>query len=364
MSISSIRFNESDKPDFFRVLRKRVDNYFTENKVNKHANVNMVIKTIFMLALYFSPLILMLTGVVTSLGWSIVMWSIMGLGMSGIGLSIMHDANHGAYSANPRVNRAMGFVLNFIGGYHVNWKIQHNVLHHSFTNIQGYDEDIEKAGIIRFSPDQPKKKIFKFQLLYAPFLYAILTLYWALFKDYEQLISYHKRGLLKTQGVTFKQGLFRIILYKSIYFFTILALPIMLTDFAWYQVVLGFVLMQAISGLILALVFQSAHVLEETDFFLPDENGSVENSWAIHQMRTTSNFARGNVPLTWFIGGLNHQVEHHLFPTICHVHYPAIAHIVKETAEEFDVPYHEHKTFTGAIMSHFRMLRALGAGTV
>lgn len=364
MSVTSIRFNDTDKPEFFKDLKKRVDAYFTENKLSKHGGISMAVKSAFMLLLYFAPLVLILVGVCDSFGLSILMWTIMGFGMSGIGLSIMHDANHGAYSSKPWVNNLMGFVLNFIGGYHVNWKIQHNVLHHSFTNIQGYDEDIDKEGIIRFSPDQPKKKFFRFQLFYSPLLYAVLTLYWVTAKDYVQLISYNRRGLLKTQGVSFGGALVRIVSYKLIYFFVTIFLPIYFTDLLWYQVLLGWLIMQMISGLILALVFQSAHVLEETHFVPKPENGEVANSWAIHQLRTTANFAVGNIPLTWFIGGLNHQVEHHLFPTICHVHYPALAKIVKQTASEYDVPYHEHRTFTGAIISHFKMLNALGTGKV
>lgn len=364
MGAKSVRFNETDNLEFFKSVKSRVDNYFSENKISKHADYRMWVKSAFMLALYFTPLVLMLTGVMDSFGWSILAWSIMGFGMSGIGLAVMHDANHGAYSSNPKINDMMGFVLNFIGGYPVNWKIQHNVLHHSFTNIEGFDEDIEKAGIIRFSPTQEKKKVFRYQLLYAPFLYSILTLYWATVKDYEQLASYHKRGLLKTQGVSFGGALLRIILFKMIYFFVTVVSVILFTDLLWYEVILGFVIMQMIAGLVLALVFQSAHVIEETEFFVPSEDLRVENSWAIHQMKTTANFAVGNKGLTWYLGGLNHQVEHHLFPTICHIHYPEISKIVKATAQEFDVPYHEHKTFSGAIASHFKLLRDLGSGKI
>ena len=362
--MQSIRFNESNNKEFFQELKRNVDNYFTENKISKHGDYRMIVKTIFMLTLYLAPLTMLISGITDSFGISLILWSVMGLGMAGIGLSVMHDANHGAYSDSPFMNKLMGFVLNLIGGYHINWKIQHNVLHHSFTNIHGMDEDIDKNGIIRFSPTQPKKKFFKFQLLYAPILYSILTLFWCTVKDYEQLYNYNKRGLLKSQGVTFMQALTRIVLYKVVYFFVTIGLMIILTDLLWYEVLLGFVLMHLICGLILALVFQSAHVLEETEFFEPSEENTVENSWAIHQMRTTANFANGNRPLTWFIGGLNHQVEHHLFPTICHIHYPEISKIVRKTAKKYNVPYNEHRTFMAAIASHFRMLAALGAGRI
>lgn len=324
--------------------------------------MQMVIKSVFMFAIYFVPFILMVTGVVTNTYAVLAMWIVMGVGVAGIGLAVMHDANHGTYSKNQSLNKFMCISLTYLGGYHVNWRIQHNVLHHTFTNIDGLDEDIEKKGIIRFSPNQESRSVFKFQVLYAPLLYSILTLYWVTYKDFDQLVSYHKRDLLKTQKLTFKKALFRIIVIKILYYGIIMGLPIYL-GMPWWLALVGFLIMHAVGGLILALVFQSAHVLTTTEFAIPKDS-SVENSWAIHQMRTTSNFALGNVPLTWFLGGLNHQVEHHLFPNICHVHYPALSKIVKETAEEFDIPYLQQKTFAGAISNHFRFLHRLGVNSL
>jgi len=361
MQKTYLRFNEKDRPEFYKTLNKRVNQYFSQNNISKYGNYQMILKSIFMFAVYFTPFVLMVTGVVTSTWGILAMWFVMGCGVAGIGLSVMHDANHGSYSKNSGLNKFMSFSLNYLGGYHMNWRIQHNVLHHTFTNVDGYDEDIEKKGIIRFSPNQERKGLFRFQVLYAPVLYAILTLYWVTVKDFDQLMSYHKRDLLKTQKLTFGKALFRIIILKILYYGIIIGLPIAI-GMPWWLVVIGFLLMHAVGGLILALVFQSAHVLESTEFSVPKDS-SLENNWAIHQMKTTSNFAVGNMPLTWFLGGLNHQVEHHLFPNICHVHYPALSKIVKDTAKEFDVPYLEHRTFVGAIANHFKFLHRLGVGT-
>ena len=357
----AVKFNTQDQPEFYKILRKRVNEYFTNNNISKHANVNMVCKTIFMLCLYFIPLVLMLTGIVSSFWGVLSMWIIMGFGMSGIGLSIMHDANHGSYSSNPMVNRIIGYVINFIGGYHANWKIQHNVLHHSFTNIDGHDEDIDK-GVIRFSPNQERKKIFKYQIFYAPFLYGILSIYWLIGKDFEQLIRYKRKKLLASQNLTFGKALISIVFNKTWYIILTIILPIMLIDLPWQQIILGFLLMHFICGLLLALIFQSAHVIEDTEFFIPDKEGCVENNWAIHQMRTTANFANDSKIFSWLIGGLNYQIEHHLFPNICHVHYRGISKIVKQTAQEFNVPYIHHKTFYAALKSHFTLLNDLGTG--
>lgn len=362
MNLSTVRFNKNDRPAFFRELRRRVNQYFEDEQIDRHANVQMAVKTVFMVALYVAPLAMLLFGGLQSAALIVLLWAVMGLGMAGIGLCVMHDANHGAYSANPKVNQALGGLINLVGGYHTNWKIQHNVLHHSYTNVHDFDEDIKK-GVMRFSPDQPARRGFYYQAFYAPFLYGLMTLVWVFVKDYVQLFDYHKRGLLKAQGQSFARTLAVILFHKGWYLAITLALPIVILPFAWWQTLLCFLMMHFICGLILALVFQPAHVIEETHFFKVDEEGSVENSWAVHQLMTTSNFANGNRLLSWCLGGLNYQVEHHLFPGICHIHYPQIAKIVKATAREYGLPYHEHPTFTGAIKSHFRLLHKLGTDT-
>jgi linoleoyl-CoA desaturase len=321
----------------------------------------MKIKTIFMICLYFTPFILMLTGVVTSLWAIMLMWAIMGLGMSGIGLSIMHDANHGSYSKNDKVNRRIGWIIHFIGGYRENWKIQHNVLHHSFTNIDHFDEDID-SGAFRLAPSQKRYWFHNLQLFYAPILYGFMTIYWSIGKDFEQIFRYNKKHLLEGQGLTLKKALAQVIFNKVWYFALFLVLPILILDLAWWQTLLGYLMMHFICGSLLAYVFQCAHVLKETEFYEAKSNDSMENNWAIHQMKTTANFANKSKWLTWLIGGLNYQVEHHLFPNICHVHYPHIAKIVKETAAEFKVPYYHHKTFFGALKSHFSVVYQLGTG--
>lgn len=362
MSAPVVKYNGKDQPEFFKELHKRVNHYFKENNISKHANAKMKFKTAFMLSLYFIPLLVMLSGAVSSLAVVSLLWFLMGLGMSGIGLSVMHDANHGSYSSNPKVNRALGFLLNFIGGYHVNWIIQHNVLHHSSTNVEGFDDDIAKSGILRLSPHQKRKGFFRFQAFYAPILYGLMTFYWLVSKDFEQLVRYDKKGLLKGQGLTFRKAVSHVIFNKTWYLILTLILPIMIVDLPWWQMLLGFLTMQFICGIILALIFQPAHVIEDTDFYVPDAKGSVENSWAIHQLRTTANFAHKSRFFSWFVGGLNYQIEHHLFPNICHIHYRDISGIVKNTAEEYDVPYYQHETFYSAVKSHFSLLNQLGTG--
>lgn len=358
----NVTFNEQDRPEFYKELKKRVSAYFKDTKTSKFANTNMKLKTTFMLSLYSIPLFLMLFGVVQSFWMVLLMWVLMGFGMAGIGLAIMHDANHGSYSKHNLVNTIVGGVLNYIGGFPANWRIQHNVLHHSFTNIDHYDEDIEKQGLVRFSPNQECKSVFRFQIYYIPFLYSILTLYWFVFKDIQQVVKYHRMDLLKTQNLTFGKALFWIIFHKIWYFVLTILLPILIVPVPWWGIVIGFLIMQGICGMILALIFQAAHVIEETEFYVVKSCGSVENNWAIHQLHTTSNFANKSIFFSWFIGALNYQIEHHLFPNICHVHYRHIAKIVKQTALEYDIPYQHHGTFLSALKSHFALIHKLGNG--
>ncbi|MFT5887012.1 MAG: linoleoyl-CoA desaturase [Arcticibacterium sp.] len=359
-----VKFNIHSQPEFFREVVKRVNNHFKTTKQSKAGNGSMVFKTVFMIALYLVPLALIVSQTVTSVGGNIAMWALMGFGMSGIGLSVMHDANHGSYSKSKGVNNFVGLIINFVGGYHINWKIQHNVLHHTFTNIHGLDDDISKNNTLRLSPHQEKKGFHKYQIFYAPFLYSILSLYWYLGKDIEQTIKYGKENLVQEQGISVRRAFFEITIAKLAYLGLFIILPIMTSSILWWQTLLGFLLMHAICGQVLALIFQCAHVLEETDFFIPDDEGSMENSFAIHQMRTTSNFANGSTFFSWFIGGLNYQIEHHLFPNICHVHYKEISKIVKSTAKEYNVPYNHHTTFFDALKSHFTVLNRLGTGSI
>lgn len=356
-----VRFNTKDRPEFFIELRRRVDQYFKDNQISKYANLNMKLKTAFMIGLYFIPLAFLLSGTIQTFWSSFAMWMLMGLGMSGIGLSIMHDANHGAYSKNKTVNNVLGYLINFMGGYHINWRIQHNVLHHSFTNVHGHDEDIQKA-ILRLTPDTERKPIHRFQVIYAPMLYSLMTIYWLLSKDFEQLYRYDKKNLLKGQGKTLRSATIEVAFNKIMYVILTIVLPFMIVDIPIWQLVVGFLSMHFLSGQILALIFQPAHVIEGSSFFKADDTGSVENNWAIHQLLTTTNFGNNARLFSWFVGGLNYQVEHHLFPNICHVHYRKLSPIVKATAQEFGIPYHEHETFFGAVASHFKLLYKLGNG--
>jgi linoleoyl-CoA desaturase len=287
-------------------------------------------------------------------------WLLMGVGMAGIGLSIMHDANHGSYSKYKSVNRILGYLLNFVGGSVANWKIQHNTLHHSYTNIEGLDEDIGSNILLRFSPHYKRYKIHRWQHYYAWAFYSIMTLYWLLLKDYLQLYRYKQNGMLQKHDKSYNKLMIELILSKLIYAIYILAIPLALTGVSWWMTLLFFLSMQMICGFILSVIFQCAHVMPSSKYPLPDKTGGLENSWAVHQLLTTTNFSPRSKIFSWFIGGLNYQIEHHLFPNICHVHYKKISSITRKTASEFGIPYNIQPNFVAALWNHLKMLRDLG----
>ena len=364
--MQTVQFPAGDKTTFYQTLRSRVESYFKHNEVSKFGGRKMISKSVFMLLLYFVPYGLILSGLFSS-GWALLcLCLIMGTGLAGIGLSIMHDANHGSYSKNRKSNKFIGYILNVIGGNSINWRIQHNVLHHSFTNIEGHDEDIDPVGLLRFSPHAKWRKIHRFQHLYAWIFYGLMSFTWIVNKDFAQLYRFKKKGLLEGFQTTFAKEFTILIITKVLYWSYMFVTPfIVLNQYhgietTWWQVVLGIFSMHYVAGMILALVFQPAHVMDECTFPVPNDKSEMEDNWAIHQLKTTCNFAKNNLPLSWYVGGLNFQIEHHLFPDVSHIHYRNISSIVRETAKEFNLPYYQKRTFIGAIFAHFIFLKKLG----
>ena len=350
--------------DFATTLNSRVNAYFTTNRISRHGNVEMVIKTIIMFLLYFVPYILVISGIVDAPLLLLLLVVIMSIGLSGIGLSVMHDANHGAYSKRKWVNSLLGYSLNLVGASSFNWKIQHNVLHHTFTNVHEEDEDISPRGALRLSPHSKWKWAYKFQHYYAWFLYGLMTISWMVVKDFTRLLRYQKSGFVKKSKASIAQEWIILITTKLVYVGYIFVVPLAFTSLAWWQILIGIFTMHYIAGFVLAIIFQPAHVIDGTEFPLPDSNHELENNWAIHQMLTTTNFGNKSKWFSWFVGGLNFQIEHHLFPSVCHVHYKRISRIVQETASEFEIPYKNASSFFQALKGHAKLLHQLGTKPV
>lgn len=354
-----LRFSRAaETQQFFKTLNIRIQAYFNEKKVKKTGNWSLYIKSAVMLTLFLGPYFLIMT-LNLNIWVMLLLTVVIGIGKAGVGMNVMHDGNHGSYSSKEWVNKIMGGTLYILSGNVYNWQVQHNVLHHSFTNIHGHDEDLESGIIIRFSKYAKWLKMHRFQHYYSLFLYGFLTLNWSTVKDFSRAKRYLKRRLSYGKFPNPTKVWITLIGTKIIYFSIWIIAPIIVLDVAWWQVIIGFVSMHYVAGFILSMIFQLAHVVEETNVIKPDPNGNVKENWAIHQLRTTANFSTNHFLTNWFTGGLNHQIEHHLFPHISHVHYKKISNIVRKTAAEFNLPYNEYKTFWQAVVSHVRHLKAL-----
>lgn len=359
--IEIVRFAKRNGEGFYDDLKKNIEAYFRDNNIAKNGNRKMVMKSITIILMYLVPYGVMVSGVASSsLFLYFGLWFLMGIGMVGIGCSVMHDANHGSYSKNKFLNAMLGRIATLVGGYHVTWRLQHNILHHTYTNIEGLDDDIEAGGMLRFSPHAPRHKAYKYQHIYAWVLYCFLTLQWATIKDFKQVYDYHQKGLLRKEKKSLGVTMFQLSLYKLAYYAYIIVLPILFSGVSWGYVILGFVLMHFVAGFLLSAIFQLAHVMEDCEFPLPSGDRKIENNWAVHQVLNTANFSPKSKIMSWFIGGLNRQIEHHLFPNICHIHYVDIAPIVKKTILDHGLPYYEQPNFIAALTKHGEMLKKLG----
>lgn len=318
----------------------------------------MIAKSILAICLYLTPFAIILFAGITNLWILFPLWAIMGLGKSFIGTSVMHDALHGAYSQKKSLNALMGFSTWLLGIDAKIWQVQHNVLHHTYTNIEHADDDIAPRYVLRFTPHQERYWFHRFQHLYVIFFYAISIFTWILFRDFVKVVEYKNKRLLKT-GADFYRHLAIIVMRKIVYFSIFLVLPMIVLPFSPGIVFLMFLTMHAVTGIALSLIFQPAHIIESS-VFLEQEEEQIEENWWIHQVMTTANFSERSRFFSWFIGGLNYQIEHHLFPDVCHVHYPKIASIVQRTAQEFGIPYRTQGNFLKAVANHFAILRQLG----
>jgi len=346
--------------DFTKELRLKVKEYFKENGISQYGNSQIMFKTAFMLMLYFIPYMLLLAGIITSPLFVLLSYIVMGIGMSGLGMGTMHDANHGSFSRHKHINRFFSKSLYLLGGFPPNWKFQHNTLHHGYTNIEGQDEDINSVKALRFSPHQPIKGIHRFQHLYAWFFYSLMTISWITIKDFSKLMKYKKMGATLRAKKSFTGLYTNLIFSKLLYYGLFLFIPIFFSPISWYLIAIGFIIMHFTSGLILSTIFQTAHVVPSSEYPLPNEENTLEYNWAVHQLYTTSDFSPNSKLFSWFIGGLNYQVIHHLFPNISHIHYKNLAPIVAHTAQKYGLPYYVNSNFLIAVNEHMKMLKMLG----
>lgn len=343
------------RQSFHAELKKRINEYFENAQIKSTGNWVLYSKALILLAFYVGVYVHLVF--YTPATWiAITECIVMGGLTAAIGFNIMHDGIHGSFSSRNWVNYLAGLSLNMLGANNFMWKTKHNIIHHTYTNIEGVDDDLEAKPLLRLCDTQTYYKIHRFQHWYFWAAYSLLYLWWVFFSDYK------KYFLRKVGDVPLKpMAWFDHISFwgfKLLHATVFIVIPIYQLGFAGWLT--GFLTFGLFTGFVLSIVFQLAHTVEETQFPQADEvTHQMEDEWAIHQLKTTANFATNNKVISWLLGGLNFQIEHHLFPRISHVHYPAISQIIKKACQDFNVPYLEHPKMRLAVVSHVSHLKQL-----
>lgn len=341
---------------FHAELKRRINEYFDKAGKKPTGNISLYMKGSMLIVLFFA-IYLHLVFFTPPPFWAVVECVALGGSIAGIGFNVMHDGAHGSFSKYKWVNKFAAFSLNVLGGSSFMWNVKHNIIHHAYTNVDGVDDDIDIKPFMRMTTAQKKYKLHKYQHLYFWVLYALLYVLWIFVLDYIKYFR-SKIGSMPLKKMKLYDH-FIFWGFKLTNLFLYVGLPIYLVGFSAWLV--GFLVVTCFAGLVLSLVFQLAHTVEHTAFPMPDEvTGKMEDEWAIHQIKTTANFATNNKLVSWLVGGLNFQIEHHLFPKISHVHYPAISKIIKQACAEFGIRYIEYPRVRYAVASHVAFLREMG----
>lgn len=345
-----------DQAGFLNELRRRTAAYFTQTGKRDRDCWQMYLKTAAILT-WLATSYALLVFAAPSVWLAIPLAVSLGLAISTVGFSIQHDGGHHAYSRFPLVNRLAALTLDLVGASSYLWRWKHVVLHHTYPNVDGQDTDIDAGFFARLCPHQKRRWYHRWQHLYLWPLYALTAASWHLFADFKEVIL----GKIRNHRIPRPRGWDLVIFVVGKAFSIMLLLGIPLMIYSWWVAVLFYMLVTGVVGVVLTVVFQLAHCVGEAEFPQPvPGTNKMADTWAVHQIQTTVDFARKNRVLSWFLGGLNFQVVHHLFPKVCHVHYAALAQIIERTCHEYGVRYTAHRTFLSGIASHYRWLRLLG----
>ena len=343
---------------FHSELKKRISNYFEEVGTSPLGNYNLFIKAVVLMVSFvfvYIHLVFFTPPVIFAILESIILGGI----VAAIGFNVMHDGAHGSFSKYKWVNLLAAFSLNILGGNSFMWNVKHNVIHHAYTNIDGVDDDIDIQPWMRMSSTQKKYRLHKYQHLYFWILYSLLYLFWIFVLDYQKYFK-SKVGNMPLKKMEFSDHLV-FWGFKVFHLFLFVVLPIYIVGFLPWMI--SFIIFTCVAGFVLSLVFQLAHTVEHTAFPQPNKTtGKLEDEWAVHQIKTTANFATNSKLVSWLVGGLNFQIEHHLFPKISHVHYPAISKIIRAACKEYGIAYIEYAKVRYAVASHVAYLRQMGRG--
>lgn len=352
------RFSNPSPTSFSAELKRRINQYFEETHQGQSGNWRLFGKAAVLIGSHLAFYVLLVFFTPSAWWLSLLLCVFLALATAGIGFNVMHDGSHGSFSRIPWVNRMAALTLDVLGGSSYMWYYKHVVSHHTFTNIDGADDDIEISPFFRLTEQQPYYKWHRFQHIYWVVLYGAMYVLWVFILDFKKYFQ-QKIGVVTLPKMKVTD---QLIFWISKVLFLAMFLVVPMLTVGVLDTLIGFGVFMFVTGLVISVVFQLAHVVEETEFMAAPENGKMEDEWTVHQLKTTANFATRNRIVTWFMGGLNFQVEHHLFPKVSHIHYPKINKIVKQTCTEFGITYNEFPRVSSAIASHVRALRYWSRG--
>lgn len=342
---------------FTAELKKKVEEYFSKNGIKTTGSWRLYHKTLTLCGIALAIYLVLIFG--SAPVWlNILLCAVLGLTFAAIGFNVMHDGAHGSYSSKKWVNELMSYSLNVLGGSSYLWKVKHNVMHHAYTNIEGHDDDIDIKPFIRTNVHQKRYWFHRYQHIYSFILYLSTYLLWIAVLDFRKYFT----GKVSERKFAKMSMSEHIGFWVSKIAYTLLFIVIPIVVVGWAHALIGYFIIAGVCGLVLSIVFQLAHIVEDSEFPMPDpQSNKIEQNWFVHQLATTANFATKSKLVSWFVGGLNFQVEHHLFPKVSHIHYPAINQMVKELCQKYQVKYIEYPTVFRALQAHVSHLRIVGA---
>lgn len=345
------------EPDtFYQVLAERVNDHFIKSAKSKYGSPFFFLKVILLLSTHLFLYLLLINSSKVEISFI----SLLLLGPSSIlvGINIAHDAAHGAISKHKVVNNLFLFLFDLLGANSYMWKKRHVYSHHIYPNIIHNDADLKQNPMVRIFPEDNYQSYHKYQHFYAPFLYLLYTINWLFFRDFQ---DFYKKEIGSIRiGTHHAPEFVKLFFCKGLYITYLIIIPSIYSSLSLPQILLGCVLMNFLASMLITIAIIPSHVAESSLFPLPDKNGVMPYSWSHHQVLTVIDFATESRLLNFFFGGFNHHVAHHLFPHVCHVHYPSITPIIKRTAEEFDLKYRHETSLRNAYLSHLKLLRNNG----
>jgi linoleoyl-CoA desaturase len=343
-----------EKSDFFKELKSKVDAHFEQKNSSVFGNRKMKIKLAIMFTIYLLAYAsVFIYGENTTMlyflyaflgGWSVL-----------LGLNIGHDAAHGAIFKRPKANKRLLFIFEILGTNSYNWVNRHLGAHHVYPNVMNYDSDIQQTSVVKIFPKDTHRKYHVFQFIYMPLIYMLYILRWVVYRDFKDAKS-KRIGVYDNSNYPVKEIL-KMVLFKVLYLTQMIVIPALLMDLTFMTTIWAFLLLTVFGSLVITLVLLSTHVGEDANFPEPNAQNALPHSWSYHQVITAADFGTESHTINLLFGGFNHHVIHHLFPHICHIHYPDLTPLLIETAEKYGLEYRSKKYLFAAVLSHFKLLK-------